>query len=338
MIPSSPNPRRPKLPWPCLLLLPSLALTLPACGGSTSSVSGSDSGTDGGGTAEGGGESAQEAASAAASAYCGRASACAAVFVTDGFGTMANCQSHLQTQLLADLSAPGSSTTVAQLEACTTALPQASCADLLGNVTIPACKTMPGTFAAGAACGTDSQCATTHCTIPTTAVCGTCTTQAAVGGACGVDSDCQSGMKCLNGACATYVLQGGACSATQPCRPDLGCVNGTCGTPSPAGTACKTSAECDQLSGDFCNPASLVCQTITFAQPGSACGLVSGQLVLCAGPGGYCKGDNVAPYVGTCEAHAMSGASCDTDAGPLCDYGSTCVSGTCTTSDPASCK
>jgi hypothetical protein len=292
-----------------------------------------DSGTDGGG-----GESAQQAVAAAASAYCARASACAAVFVTDGFGTLAGCQTHLQTQLLASLSAPGTSATVAQLEACTAALPQVSCGDLLGNETIPACKTLPGMLAAGAPCGTDAQCASTHCIVPSTTACGTCGPQSPAAGTCSVDSDCQPGMDCLNGTCATYVLQGGACSATQPCRPDFACVNGTCGAPSPAGTACKTSAECDQLSGDFCNPASLVCQTITFAQPGGACGLVSGQLVLCAGPGGTCKGDDVSPYVGTCEAAAMNGASCDTDGGPLCDYGSVCVSGTCTASNPASCK
>ncbi len=338
VIPSARIPRRPQLPRLArapLLLLPWLAVTPLACGGSTSSVAGGD-----GGGAE---VSANQASADAAKAYCQRVDACAAVFVTDAFGDEATCESLFEAQLLTDLSAPGTSATPAMYETCAAALPQVSCGDLLGNATIPACKTMPGTLAQGAACGTDAQCATTHCTVPAAALCGTCAEPSAAGGHCGVDSDCQPGMKCVTGSgttgtCALYGLQGAACSDTQPCRPDFGCVNGTCGTPSPAGTACKSSAECDQLAGAFCNPESLTCQTITFAAPGGACGLVSGALVLCAGPGSECRGSSAPPYQGTCVAYAMDGASCELDGGPLCDYGAVCVAGTCQVSDPSSCK
>jgi hypothetical protein len=145
-------------------------------------------------------------------------------------------------------------------------------------------------------------------------------------------------MECLDGTCAAYGAEGAMCGASLPCRPDLGCVGGVCGTPSPLGTACKTSAECNQLQGQFCNPETLACQTVTFSQAAGPCGLVNGQLVLCAGPGALCSGDEVSPYQGMCVAHASDGESCDVDAGPLCDVGSACVGGSCQVSDPASCK
>jgi len=197
---------------------------------------------------------------------------------------------------------------------------------------------MPGQLAAGAACGTDSQCLGTRCRVAADAVCGICTTPAPAGAACGVDDDCQPAMKCVNSTCTLYGNEGAACSATQPCRPDLGCVGGVCGTPGAAGAPCTDSTQCDQIHGDFCNPATTHCEAIGFAQAGDMCGLVSGMLVTCVGPGGFCSGDDVSPYVGTCLPAASDGASCDADAGPLCDEVSACVAGTCQAIDPSTCK
>ncbi len=254
------------------------------------------------------------------------------------FGDTATCQTRLATQLQGQLQAPGTSTTIAQVQGCSAALPQVACSDLLGRVQVDACKTMPGPLATGSACGADGQCASTHCVIPSTATCGTCGELAAAGAACSVDTDCSPAMTCLNGACARYGGTGATCSATQPCRPDLACVGGSCGTPRALGAACASSSECNQLQGQFWNPQSLVCQTVTLATAGSACGLVAGGVTLCEGPGSLCRGDNAAPYQGTCVAFAADGASCATDGGPLCDYGAVCVAGRCQRPDPASCR
>ena len=357
-----PTPASPKAPPPAgrhpqgvvvrrlaPLLLPlasfvalALPLALPAsCGGSTSSLAAGDGAADGGPSeaGAGGGVSAQKAARDAASAYCARAEACAALYVTLAFGDVATCEARLLSPLLASLTAPGTSATAAQLETCAAALPRVTCEDLLGRATIPACQTLPGKLAAGAPCGTDAQCATTHCTVaPDALSCGTCAAQGVAGSGCGVDADCQPGMTCVGGMCASYGAAGAACSATQPCRASLGCVGGTCGAPRAPGGPCTTSAECDPLHGDFCNPQTLACQIIAVAQAGGACGLVSGQLTVCVGPSALCKGDNVPPYRGTCLAYAPDGASCDKDAGPLCGYGAVCAGGRCQVPDPSSCK
>jgi hypothetical protein len=255
-----------------------------------------------------------------------------------GWGDVATCEAEFKAQILSSLGAPGTGTTPAQIETCVGVFPSESCADLLSGTQPAACQTMPGQYATGAACGIDSQCADTHCRIVPGNLCGTCAAKVGAGAACGVDGDCQSGMKCLNAACVAYGDEGAACSSTMPCRPDLGCVNGTCGAPQQAGTSCTDSTQCDQVHDVFCNPLTKMCETISFAQPGGMCGLVAGKLVVCAGPGGFCQGADVSPYVGTCIAHANDGAACDVDAGPLCDEISICAGGTCQVPDPTSCK
>ena len=353
----SPAPRRQGrfllavLPVASLLALTPLGLAA-GCGGTTSSLSG-DGGPgagDGGDRPEAGvtgdgpgpegstGVTADQAASDAANAYCNRAQACAPAYVTFGYGTVARCVTDFKAQLLATMASPGTSTTPSQIEACVAVFPQVSCGDLLARKEPAECRSMPGQLAAGAACGTDSQCVGTRCRVAPNAVCGTCTTPAPAGASCGVDDDCQPAMKCVNSTCTLYGDEGAACSAAQPCRPDLGCVGSVCGTPSAAGATCSDSNQCDQIHGDFCNPVTTKCEAIGFAQAGGMCGLVAGMLVTCTGPGGFCSGANVSPYTGTCLPSASDGATCDVDAGPLCDEVSVCVAGTCQPIDPSTCK
>ena len=299
---------------------------------SSDSGSQADSGGDGGSDV-----SADQAATNAATAYCTRANACAPAYVTLGYGDVTTCTQGLKTSLLSGFSAPGTSSTPAQIEACAQVLPQASCADLLARKMPPACMPVAGKLANGAACGDDSQCVGTRCKVAKDAVCGTCTAPAAAGAACGVDGDCQPDMKCLNLVCTQYGDAGATCSATQPCRPDLGCLAGKCATQNGAGATCTTSDQCDQLHGVFCGPLTKKCENIAFAVAAGACGLVNNQLTVCKGPGSFCSGSSQPPYKGTCLAVAQDGASCDSDAGPLCNAVAVCVAGTCQLPDPASC-
>jgi hypothetical protein len=288
---------------------------------------------------------ADQAAQDAVNAYCTRAEACAPAFVKVAFGDVMTCEQGLKAGLLAAFTAPGTSTSPAQTEACAQAIPQTSCADLLARKNPTACATLPGQLSAGAACGNDAQCTGTRCQVAADALCGTCTSPAAAGGPCGVDADCQSGMKCLGQICVTYGNEGTACGANAPCRPDLGCVGGACGRPSPLGAACMTSPECAQLQGDFCHPVSLTCTAAAFSQPGGPCGLVgnqglaAAQVVLCAGPGGVCQGLAAPTYTGTCVGAASAGASCVVDGGaPQCGLGAVCSGGTCQSPNPSACK
>lgn len=320
-----------------------LALVAMGCGGSTAALGG-DGGTgaeggSGSGSSSGssGGVSAEQAATDAANAYCQRAEQCAPAYVSIGFGDVGTCAKRLKTELLPVFGSNGTSSTPAQTEACAQAIPQTTCADLLGRKNPAACQTLPGMLPDGTACGADSQCHGTRCRVAPGAVCGTCSSPASAGAPCGADADCQPGMGCISAQCTVYGTEGASCTATQPCRPDLGCVGGTCGAPSPAGTACQSTAECDLLHGFACHPTSMTCQPFTFAQPSGACGLVNGALVLCSGPGSLCKGAQAPSYQGSCVAFATDGASCDADAGPLCDVGAVCSGGTCQVPNPANC-
>ena len=314
---------------PSLLAFVSVAAV--ACGGSSSSI--------------GGGASTDEATTDAANAYCNRAQACAPAYVTLGYGDVATCASRYKQTLVTSFGASGSVETAGQIEACAQAIPNTTCADLLGRNPPSACQTVPGTLADGAPCGSDSQCTGAVCHVPANAVCGTCGEPLAAGGACVSDDDCQYGMSCANAACVTYGAENATCDTAHPCRPDLGCKSGTCTAPSPVGTACQSSDECDNLHGAFCDPTTMQCVNVSFAAPGAACGLVSSQLVACAGPGSLCSGDTAPPYKGACVAFASDGSACDTTNGPLCDVGAVCVpsspaatAGTCTPPDPGTCK
>lgn len=316
-----------------------LALVALGCGGSTAALGG-DGGTGeegGSGSSSGGGVTADQAATDAANAYCQRAEQCAPAYVSIGFGDVGTCAQRLKMELLPVFGSSGTSSTPAQTEACAQAIPQATCADLLARKNPAPCQTLPGMLADGAACSADSQCHGTRCRVAADAVCGTCTEPAPQGASCGVDADCQPGMGCVNGACTAYGNENAVCGTNQPCRPDLGCVGGACGTPSPAGTACTSTAECDLMHGFACHPVSMTCQPFTFAPASGTCGLVNGALVLCSGPGSLCSGAQAPTYEGTCVPFAMDGASCDADAGPLCDVGAVCAGGTCQVPNPANC-
>ena len=314
------------------VLLPAAVLPaagILACSGSSSSI---------------GGVSTDQAITDAANAYCNRAQACAPAYVTLGYGDVTTCSSRYKQVLQASFGATGSVETADQIEACAQAIPDTTCADLMGNRPPSACQTVPGTLADGAACGSDSQCKGASCHLAANALCGTCGERAAAGAACGGDDDCSYGLSCIGAVCAAYGAENATCDASTPCRPDLGCVGGRCTAPSSAGTACQSSAECDDLHGVFCDPTTAKCVTAAFAAPGAACGVVNGQLVGCSGPGPLCGNVNQTTYQGTCVAYAADGAACDTANGPFCDVGAVCVGatagdgkGVCQITNPATC-
>lgn len=312
--------------------LASLALAgLLACSGSTSSI--------------GGGVSTDQATTDAANAYCNRAQACAPAYVTLGYGDVATCASRYKQALVTSFGAPGSVETADQIEACAQAIPNATCADLLGRNPPSACHTVPGNLGDGNPCGSDAQCSGAVCHVRVNDVCGQCGSPTTAGGACVADDDCAYGTGCVLGTCTAYGAENASCDATHPCRPDLGCKGGACTAPSQAGTACQSSAECDQLHGLFCDPMGMTCTNVSFAAPNASCGLVGSQLVACQGPGSMCKGADAPTYEGTCAPYATDGTACDTVNGPYCDVGAVCVTGsatsttgTCTVPNPSSCQ
>jgi hypothetical protein len=82
----------------------------------------------------------------------------------------------------------------------------------------------------------------------------------------------------------------------------------------------------------------MVCSMAQLADAGGACGfsLQSMTFTECKA-GGNCK-MTAGTLMGTCEAAAADGATCDATKGPFCLSPAVCENGTCKIPDPASCR
>jgi hypothetical protein len=227
------------------------------------------------------------------------------------------------------IGAPGSGITDAYLDACTAALGKNPAC----TVAVPECADPAGTLAVGAACGSDDQCASTHCAITssssgtdggastTVTECGKCGATVADGAACQATDTCVAGDSCTNGTCAKQTTSSGGTGALgAPCQQDSDCATpnhcdftqGVCAVPGVAGSSCFTAADC-------------------------ATGLICTSGEQCENPiasGGQCTGGDCAAGLG-CDAtskkctsitFAAQGAPCDRDA-VLCDRGTCNIGG-----------
>lgn len=220
------------------------------------------------------------------------------------------------------ITAPGSGITSAYLDGCVAALAKnPACTSA-----VPECADPAGTLAIGAACGSDDQCASTHCAINTVIAgadgggttsenCGTCGTTVADGAACASGDTCVAGDSCTNGKCSAETTSGGGTGALgSSCQEDSDCATpnrcdftqGVCAAPGAAGSSCFTAADC--VSGLICNGGE--------------------QCEAPVASGGACTGGDCASGLGcdstshkcTSITFAAQGAPCDRDA-ILCDRG-----------------
>jgi hypothetical protein len=220
------------------------------------------------------------------------------------------------------IGAPGSGITTAYLDACAAALGKIpGCTSA-----VPECNDPAGTLAVGAACGSDDQCASTHCAITssssadagasTTQNCGTCGATVADGAACQSGDVCVAGDSCTNGTCAKETTSSGGTGAIgSACQDDADCATpnhcnftqGVCAAPGAAGSSCETASDC--VSGLICNASTEQCEAPV-------------------ANGGACTGGDCASGLGcdstskkcTAITFAAQGAACDNDA-VLCDRG-----------------
>jgi hypothetical protein len=312
---------------------------LAACSSSSASKS---TPVDGGGDA---GLTIDKAAADAGQAYCARVQACAPALLQAFYGDVATCATAFAGDVVRGYHGAGVTQTPDQVAACTAAIPQTSCADLLARKTPTACKPAPGTAADGAACAADVQCQGARCKVALGQTCGICGSPAAAGAACGIDNDCGDGLTCVASKCTAYGDEKAACDATHPCRIDLACNAGACGAGNPVGTACTAPDGCNAPQGIVCNPQSKKCDTLAAGGPNAPCGFVAGHVAQCTG-GSLCLAISATTFQGTCSKAAAVGAACDTAAGPTCAPGSICgcasnvdggCAGTCKQRDPAAC-
>jgi hypothetical protein len=275
--------------------------------------------------------SAEDACNAYAEAACAKLDSCAKVYIQIEFGDKATCLARAKLGCLPSLNAPGTGTTTAQISSCASALPDASCADVLGRKMPEACKTVAGTRADGVACADDSQCVHELCRKPKGAACGVCSSPSAAGGACQSDGDCDDGLTCSHDVCTPFGAAGASCDETHPCNPTLVCKSGTCATPPALGSPCTDTLECGLIEGAVCHPTKKVCATLGIAAAGAACEELTGDTFSICGAKGTCKSK-------VCLAAAADGQPCDDEAGPKCTSPATCTGGVCKITDPSACN
>ena len=299
--------------------------------------------------------SADKACSEEVDARCAQLSLCSnGALLTTRYGDQTTCQAREKAACLNRLLVMGTTATPAFEETCATALPSASCVELLDDQPITQCIAPLGAATDGALCVANGQCMSGYCNLGAHTVCGTCGAPGNAGDSCDA-ATCARGLICF-GATPVCVMPGAmsaACDAKDPCQADLVCVGanakmmkmGTCQTAvAAAGMPCdplsQTAPACARGRGLTCDPTAKTCVAINYAAAGAACGTVAGLFVGCnAGGGCYPVGGTTQ----TCAAAAADGAACDTVAGPGCLTPAKCVTtgsataGTCQLPTPTTC-
>jgi hypothetical protein len=302
-----------------------------ATGGTGGSTDGGPSGGAGGAGADGG-PTPEEACLRLATARCQKYNECRPRWLAASLGDFDTCVTQFAATLCRNrLGIAGTSDTPATLEACTTALASATCAEFLDNdVALLACLPLPGTLPAGAACGLPAQCQTTNCEVPAGSECGTCGGPLRAAGApCTTGNQCEKNLQCLNRVCALPGGVGAACTNSFGCQYPLSCMIDRCAVSANAGESCATGP-CNDRDGLFCD--SGVCKQWQLAGTGQPCNHFDFRFCSRAG---FCSNTG---GEGTCVAAAVVGEPCNNTNGPFCLPWAQCVGGVCKVSDPGMCK
>lgn len=342
---------------------------------SDDSAAATDSGTDGttivnDGGAEASTITADQACGDLAKARCAKIDSCGGGFgVAVKYGDEATCESRLKSQCVLGLAAPSTGATPASREACAQAIGTEDCPTFEGTDAPDPCNPPAGTLAAGAACGTAAQCASSYCAIAIGVACGTCATAPAANDPCTTTGECggRAGLVCdrATGTCETAGVANATCDATHPCAAEYECIRtldagvaasddagvsvaGTCqlGATS-VGAACRPGSvlvpKCEKTVYLTCDETSKKCAQDAFVDAGAPCGDLDGGVADCTG-GAVC--DPTIGKTGTCVPAAAEGAACDSINGPNCLAPARCIGtvtdggtiGVCTLVDPSTCK
>lgn len=322
-----------------LRLVGCFVLVSAGCGGVTAvAPDGGGAGNVGstGGAGTGGGADAavereavttEKGCKAVAKGLCDALDGCAPAYLKALYGDKSICAARVELGCTTDQMVPGIKRTPDDLVACSEAVGQATCADLLAGHMPAACATIPGATINGMSCGSDWQCQSTYCN--KTDKCGVCGPRQAAGADCTADAGCKEGLVCANKRCVTPSGPGAACNLpNQPCRNDLYCTaktgSGTCAAHVGAGGSCADSDDaCDFVKGVICNNTSKTCDTFNIAKGGEQCGL--GIKTICVGLIEPCSNILLG---GVCANPAQDGEACGT-AGKKCVPPANCVNGAC---------
>lgn len=273
----------------------------------------------------------QQACASVAAAACAKMFACVPSIKAE-FATEIICKDRMQLTCLHAMTAPDVATTTDEMAACAKKLTAATCENF-DLEAVAECR-LKGKRAAGAACGDDAQCESSHCDNQSPADrCGKCLATVKEGESCQA-ARCSAGVICAaSGKCAKPVAEGGACDAAKPCDR-ASCVGGKCVAFAKLGEACdpehKKAPDCHRTVAE-CDAKTFKCvpESVYDKKPGEACMSVAGGTdVGCIG--GFCGVDK------KCVAQAADGADCKGH--DDCLIPASCIRGKCGIADPASCK
>jgi hypothetical protein len=309
------------------------------CGGVTPAASGT--GGNGGNPADAAAEAAPLTAATAcdevAHALCDRLDVCSPTALKLFYGDRAICATRAGLSCTTDQGVMGTTRTPDDLVRCAGALAAATCADLLANQYPAACDIKPGTGANGTACGSDWQCQSTYCR--KTDACGVCGPRQGADGDCVVDGGCLKGLVCANQKCVAPAGPDVDCNPpNQPCRSDLYCAKASskCTTKVGVAGACADDQACDLAKGVLC--INHVCEMISVAKAGDACGLPT--KTLCTGFSGLGPAQDPCSSLltgGICAKTAEDGTACGA-AHQVCLAPANCVMGVCRLPSAPNCR
>jgi hypothetical protein len=292
---------------------------------------------------------AQQACASYAERFCDERSRCDRYGLAAVWGDLDVCRERRMTACLVQYTAPGSTWTPADQQACNAALVGRDC--LAAITTTPAACRKAGSLPAGSPCGIDVQCQGGLCLNRTADPCGTCSERQPAGGPCTrFGLECEAGFGCTDKhVCGPRQRLGEACDAGHECQLDLACVGlapggggtGTCqrahGVGEPCGPlvgGCATIP--DQLTCRSTAEMTWTCQPEPpFAAPGQQCGFGAGQ------PDVRCRGFDDCVDGGDksfCRAALTDGSPCSAGSSASCRVGSHCRGGVCRFDDPTLCR
>lgn len=281
----------------------------------------------------------EDACSAYATSTCNLLGRCQPSLLKMLYGDKEQCVT--RRKLICPLLFPPSSlTTPGDVKDCADALDASACT---ASSAPSACNPKAGNLPDGAACGADSQCASTYCE-RSVGQCGTCVRRMPLGKACDTSLDCDFGLVCLAQAsggrtcvATTIVGAGQSCGMGKDCQPGLICSNSAtpkCMTPLMVGATCDpANSACDGTQGSICDPQSKKCINIQYAAVGQPCEEGAALPTTCMASA-QCSNQGSSSI---CVAPAADGKSCNPTASIGCMSPATCQNGVCALFDPASC-
>ena len=267
---------------------------------------------------------------------CEKRQECLPYHLVKSYGSVENCILRSYDSELRYLMLPGLNESIATYAVCTAQTEARSCHEWLRG-TPPAC--MPrGGLIDGEACISKNQCVSGWCRF-TDEHCGVCAPMPAVGDPCDALSQCPTfedeALWCMpDNTCRIPGELGQRCDDDSYCQTELTCHQGTCVESPGIGEACDVDAGlyCDVwIENGICDQDG-VCIERKWSGPEGACSTWEGDKWAVCGSNTRCV-ENPDSGESYCTALSEEGDPCDSEVGPGCAAGLSCLEGFCRFSD-----